>query len=516
MKKWLRILSAFAALLMVFSVISCGNTSNGDGTDTTVSTETDITDESGDETGKRTDAEGYELDDLPSGLNFNKNVRVLYWSDVERPEFEVLEEELDGNIVTQAIYDRNNYTEDFLGVTLEWNGQEGNSKQRASFTQFVTNAVNGGDEFDIIATYSRTSGMLATRGYLADLNAIDNSYINLEKPWWPSIMQDTFNIDGSLYFISGDISTNVLHFMYAIYYNVDLLNELGLEDPVKHVDEKTWTIGQLIDMTKDVYLDLDGVPGKSEGDQYGFSTIYYGLDAFYTGSGMTLVDPDPVDVLVISDDFASQKAVDLADKLGNWLDTPDCYVSRKSAAVNYYYPFVDGTVVFCQNRVYMADSAYGTKNGHNLNGVSWKYGIVPTPKYDLDQTDYITVVGNPFTLWSIMSNMNDEKNTVASAVIECLASQAFRETTPALFENNMKYRYTNGSDNKFARMFDILHNSLHFDLGRIFSDDLETMSEMPSNAAADHASWATVCKSHSKRLNAKLAKVVTSIQDAKK
>jgi len=83
---------------------------------------------------------------------------------------------------------------------------------------------------------------------------------------------------------------------------------------------------------------------------------------------------------------------------------------------------------------------------------------------------------------------------MSTAVIECMASEAYRKTSPMIFENNMKYRYTPDTAGKgaSARMFDIVRESIAFDLGRIFSDILSFMSEMPSKAAAISTSWASM------------------------
>ncbi|MCQ2446523.1 MAG: hypothetical protein MJ141_06555 [Clostridia bacterium] len=514
MKKSLRILCALFAMVMVLGVVACGTT--GDETVTTAAAATEDPNAPA-ETKSDKDENGYLLDDIPADLKFNQaTVKVLYWNDVERPEFEVEQDELDGNIVSEALYNRNMKTEERLGVVFDWTGQPGDNGDRAAFTDFVVRAHDGGDYFDIIATYSRTSAMLMKRGLLVDLNTVENSQINFEKPWWPKNLVETCTIGDSLYALSGDISTNVLHFMYAIYYNADMLNNLNLPDPVEFVDNKTWTIDKLIELSSDLYTDNDQNGKQSDADNYGFGTIYYHVDAFYTGSTLRLVEQDPDKLLVLSPDYSSQKCVDLVDKLGKWLTTKTCYVSLSGAAVNYYYPFADGNMLFCQNRVYMADNIYGSSNGHNLNGVSWNYGVLPTPLYDENQEEYITMIGNPFTLWGIMAGTSAQNATMAAAVIECMGSQAYREVTPALFETNMKYRYTNSTDDKGTRMFDLLHNTICFDLGRIFSDDLSYMSEIPSINATLGASWATAMKGQLNVLTKKLEKLSEALMEIDK
>ncbi len=488
MKLYARIIAMLCALVMLVSMFAaCANTGNDDTTapDNTVNPE--ATTEFVDPT---LDPEGYLKDDLPADLKYDETVTILYWSDAERAEFEILEEEVEADMVREAIYNRNLATEERLGVTFEWVGQDGDSGNRGAFTTYVQNQYAGGTYYDIIATYSRTAGMLLVEGLLEDINQIDDCYINLEKPWWPKTMLETCEIDDSLFVVSGDISTNVLHFMYAVYYNMYLHRDLQLPDPIEMVDNKKWTIDAMIEMSSDLYTDLDQDGSPSDGDRFGFGTTYYHLDALYTGSGLKLVEPaTDGNYLKISDDFFGQKTIDLVDKLGAWFDEGDSYVNPSGGDINYTTPFEEGNMLFCLNRVYMADNEY---HSGALRNVDWEYGILPVPLYDDSQSDYLTVVGNPFTLWCIMDNCKDA--TMSSAVIECLASEGYRKTSPALFENNMKYRYTPDDAGKgdSARMFDMIRGSIQFDLGRIFSDSLSYMSELPSKAAASSSSWASM------------------------
>ncbi|MBO5702035.1 MAG: extracellular solute-binding protein [Clostridia bacterium] len=488
MKSYARIIALiFAVLMLIPSLVACANTNEGE--TTTEPAQSQATPEStGPEKDPNYDDDGFWKDDLPTDLNFNEIVTVLYWDDVERPEFEITEEQADTDMVNEAIYRRNVTTEDRLGVTFEWIGTPGDSGDRAKFASFVQNAYSGGTYYDIIATYSRTAGMLLTEGLIQDLNAIEDSHLNTAQPWWPKTMLETCSIKDSLFFVSGDISTNVLHFMYAVYYNMDMLKNFQIEDPISLVDSNQWTIDKLIELSSDLYQDLDQDGAQSDNDQYGFCSTYFHLDAFYTGSDMMCIVPDADDVLAISPEFFGQKTTDLVDKLGGWFKEGDTYVNPHGGSRNYSVPFNEGNCAFRLDRVYVADNVY-----HNgaLRNADFEYGILPVPLYDENQEDYITVVGNPFTLWCVMQNAKDP--TMSSAVIECMASEGYRKTSPMIFENNMKYRYTpdNAGKGDGARMFDIVRQSIAFDLGRIFSDSLQFMSEMPSKTAASSKSWAT-------------------------
>ena len=507
MKKFTRIITFVLALLMICAMaVACADNKTDDPKETTTPKSDNPGQNTGDDSTAPTDTSSeYQPDNLPKDLNYgNKEVMVLHWN-AERDEF--VSEGISGDNILDAIWNRNITIEERLGVKLAFEECKGNNSNLNTFVQKVNTSFAAGEKiYDIIATYSRTAAQLAIKGYYADLNSIDDSYIDKDMPWWPDSIIDTMGVGDALYYISGDASTNTLHFMYTIYYNKQLLTDRGLTDPTEYVDNHTWTIEKLIEMSSNQYQDLDNDAKLSSGDFYGFSTIYYGVDAFYTGSNLKLVERTNDDELIkISDDYFSQKAVDLVDKLKPWLTSNDCYVSRKSAKVDYALPFVDGNVLFCQNRVYLADA----KHGSGLNAVLWQYGLVPTPLYDENQENYITVIGNPFTLYGVM--VDCEEKTMMTAVLECWGSEAYRLTTPALFETNMKYKYS--ALDTSARMFDILRETSSFDQGRIYSNTLGPyMSEIISSTACDGGSWATVAKIYKKMLPKQLDAIIKSFQ----
>jgi maltose-binding protein MalE len=230
MKIYARILALICAILMLIPCFAaCANTQGSEET-TANNAQTQATpDDTTPAEDPRYDKEGFWKDDLSDEIDFKgETVTILYWDDVERPEFEITEEEADGDMVKDAIYRRNLATEERMGVTFEWVGTPGDSGDRANFTNYVRNAYSGGTFYDIIATYSRTAGMLLTNGFIQDLNEIEDSYINTEKPWWPENLVQTVTIGDSMYFISGDISTNTLYFMYGIFCNTNMQKNLNL------------------------------------------------------------------------------------------------------------------------------------------------------------------------------------------------------------------------------------------------------------------------------------------------
>ena len=508
MKTFARIIALIlACVTCLFVVVAC-NGNNDDGGSTY--------DPTLDEYGRLKD----DLDQY--NLNYmGETITTLYWEDVEKQEYEA--PEITSDNVNDAIYQRNDHIQSRLNVELAWQKTPGNVQKRAAFVKKVASDYDaGGHSYDLISSYSRTEGMLAIQGYLIDLKDIETSYINYEKPWWPKALIDTVSIGDSVYFLSGDCSTNVLHLMYTMYFNKDILNRYhnaeaqaqGFDDATAYlydlVYKGKWTIDKLIELTTGVGNDLDG-NGKSENDEYGFCTVNYHVDAFYTGSFMRYVEHGKTDdepLLYISKDYGSRKTVKLVEKLGAWLTTEDCWALPSDSAGTYSKPFRDKKAMFCQNRAYFAENQLV-----KIEGLS--YGLVPTPKYDEAQKNYYTVEANPFSLYGIYKNApirdsQQETWSMLSAVLECWCSEGYRLTTPEIFEVNMQLKYSDTQDE--TNMFEEVRAAITFDLGRIFTNDLSFMSELPSKAAISGASWSTSYAAYKKVLNKQIQDIVEKLE----
>ena len=128
------------------------------------------------------------------------------------------------------------------------------------------------------------------------------------------------------------------------------------------------------------------------------------------------------------------------------------------------------------------------------------YVILPCPKYDVDQEKYITVMGNPFTLYAIRADAESPEN--ASAFIECMASEGYRQITPAVFELQLKTRYVD--DPVSSQMYDLIRENLTFDLGRIFSDSLIGQSHFRNAIKNNTRNWSSDATTATKLLKTKI------------
>ncbi len=501
MKKSSRILCVLLAALCCLTVAACATPSDNDTNETTPAdgaADTTPAPSGGDNTTDPGEdvTPGFDLSTLDFG---QKTATILYWDDVERPEFFV--EGQTGDNVIDAIFERNVTVESMLDVKLEFIGEKGNVNNSSTYLKKVQNSFNAGEKvFDILASHSRTGGIVAAGGMAMDLMSIDDSYLDFEMPWWPSTMVDTATIGNKMYFVSGDISTNTLHFMYGVYYNADMITDLQLDDPTAIALNGKWTLDKMIAMTENLYQDLNDDGKKNLGDAFGMTTLYFHADSFYTGAGMSWIDKDSDGLPRVSPDYTSEKAINLAETLAAWFNTNVCYTENNDP--NTSSIFSAGNSLFAQNRIFIADNAHSS----GLNNAPFTYGVVPVPKYDESQDRYYTTVGNPFTLYEIM--LDCEETDMATAVLEALGQQGYQLTTPAIFEVNMKYKYS--ATNETSQVFDIIRSSIVFDLGRIFGANLNKMSEIYSKACINNQSWASTSAGQGKLVVRSLNKLMES------
>lgn len=394
-----------------------------------------------------TDEDGYVLDDLPNNPAFDKTVRMLYWEDVENVEFDVSDPY--GDRISNSIYMRNLAVEERLGIKLSFHGTAGNYGNLDNFLATAQAGSISGD-YDLFAGYSMSGASLAINGLCLDMKT--QKYLNFEKPWWPESLTSETTIIDKLFFASGDISTNLLHMMYVVFYNQEMIDAVSLENPVELVDEGTWTYEKMFDMAKGMYVDTNSNDIADQDDQYGFSAGKMHYEALFTGAGIKTIEKNNLGWMIVSPTFNSAKTTKLLDDI--------CTFVHGSDDGFYGTTFEKGHTLFAIDRSYYAMI--------HKEEMSFTYGIVPIPKYDTIQEGYATCLGNPFTVYSIAKS--SVIPDIAAATLECLASEAYRKVTPELFEATMKYQYSDVPAS--ARMYDLIRNSVIIDLGRIFDKEL--------------------------------------------
>jgi len=422
-------------------------------------------------------------------LNYDDaEINIACWASPQ-PEFDVKPEDGAGDPVINAVYQRNLYTEQLLGVDLvftEFYTDEGKTGI-VSYAESVKNAISDPSiSYDIIASYSRSTAQCFVAGLLQPLDLYD--YIDLSKEWWPKNIQDEFSMKGRLYFVSGDISTNMLNYMYGVFYNKTLTDDYGYDNLTDLVKNNEWTLDKMIELSTGVYENRDEVAGKSNGDLFGMTLRYHMADALIQGCNFKLAEKSDEEdvVLKISEDFTSQKFDGFISKMIDYVKTDDVHNERPDGSPPDGWSDSAG-IIFRDSRAFFAINRM--KYGFELQETDIIYGILPMPKYDQSQEHYNTCVDNSYTLYGICTDTQNGDR--ASAVIQALGYYGKTYTTPALFDVTFKGKFS--KDPAFIDMFDEIRAGVGFDVGRTFTVHMNLIADIPTNQAiANGVQWSVV------------------------
>ena len=388
-------------------------------------------------------------------------VTVFHWGP-DQEEFGMEEDQVQGDDVKDALYQRNLKTEEHLGVDLQFH-KAGYAYNTVS--KFITDLeAMVGDPMtpvDIIAAQTRMMPTVLIEGYLIDLNVYSDT-IDLDKAWWPENCREEHELKDKLYFLSGDISPNLLRMMTAVFVNKSLLTSIGYDYDVfmNDVLNYKWTIDVLMEMANTYgYTDGTGegaVSGPSVDDNFGLVSQWVHSDALYVGCGYTYMVKSNKDdeVFKMSPQILSLAVDDYVSKMVQWTET-NVYWCNERGNTAYQTIFKEGRSLFLVHRCWF---------GFTLQDTELDYAVIPAPMLNEQQGEYLTTMGNPYSSYGICPNSGDLN--ISAEVIQVLGYYGYMKTTPVLFEVSFKGKFS--KDDYTVQMFDIIRGGITFDVGRSF------------------------------------------------
>ena len=371
-------------------------------------------------------------------------------------------EEDSEDIVESAVYHRNKYVEDRYGVTI--------SATESSDSNYETDALNtilaGDDAYDLVFTHGRAAFTYAVQG--AALNIHDISSIRLDKPWWARDISNACTINGKLYVLSGDISSQPLGAAMCLLFNKRIFDELGFDYPYQMVRDGEWTFEEFAYLSKKGGKDLngDGVLTPAD-DQFGFAAEEWEspMAILYCG-GQKIYDKDDDGELYLS--LYSNKTVEIYDRFFNLLNSES---SLLQTSANHYV----GGSVFPEGRAMFKDSEI--RHAKTLRNMDDDFGILPYPKFD--ENDVYASASNGGThLIIVPVTVSDPERT--GAIAEALCAIGSRDVIPAFYEQSLKTKYSRDSESE--EMLDIIKDSLVFDIGYLAGGTYQSCGKDLANA----------------------------------
>ena len=446
----------------------------------------------------------YVDDELPS-LDYGGDTFTIFVQDYGGySAVDFYNETQTGDIVNDAIFERNAKVSERLNIKLDWISYTHNWDDRAEYLNLVRSTVmSGAAEYDLICGLGYFIPGFVTDGILIDMSALP--YIDIDKPWWAKEFMKNAAVDDKYYFVTGDASLGLIKNMFCVFMNTELLETLNIsENPYELVYNGAWTLDKLFEISSAQYSDLNGNTAIDSDDQFGL--------LLNSGNHITgFIEALDVDIVSFEADspefvFGNEHNVEVVQKLQEAVSNGEgiYFDSKGEAETAYNSIFRNGNVLFATGWLMHTDS---------YRDLDFEYGVLPYPKWNDTQDEYKTTVLTSYSVLSIPSDCTDTDR--AAAVIEALGSESYRTVTPAYFETALKVKYAQDTDT--ANMFDLIKSGISFDFGYIYTMALDGISDQFKGCVlSGNQSWASKTAALQSSTEIKLTELVNSMRDIAK
>lgn len=369
----------------------------------------------------------------------NSNNPDLYWV-----------KESSNNTLTDAIYNRQIYIRDYLGVEMFGRGE---SDLTLYLEQFTTAVINKDNSLHMMIShaYHGLSGLISGN-YLVDLSEV--AAIDLDADYWNRELMEDVSLTGKLHLGFSDF--NIL-MTSAVAYNKAMYDEYvdAVDESLySMVDNYRWTLDKMISLAKLVSID-QASDGKTIDDTFGIVGDY---DLPYMmllqASDINLIEQDEQGKYTVSvmSDRTKQRASDLVDTLSALVRSENAYFTHNGAIDS------EGLKLFKDRQALMYLARMNYLPSVLEAGID--FGVLPYPMYSEMQKDVgyrHMQTGGYICMAAYLKNPD-----MAFETIELL-SYVSHNVNEAYYERLLGKRVADSPQDR--RMIKLVWDSLCLDLG---------------------------------------------------
>lgn len=470
-----RIICSLLVLLMLLALLaSCKRDKNNNEELSSNDTDTDaVTIDDDEET--ETDEYGQIVyKDPTEGLNFGgKTVNILVRSG-EQYVREWYVKSTQSN-VDQAIYTRNVRVEEALGVKLNYIITDEGANNKPFMDKIINTATSGLGGIDIVSPFAAYATNPSAMPYY--LNWYDQEklpYLNLDNAYWNQNYIRDAAAFGKLYVCVGDVNLSVYDRCMVVFFN-KAKTKAYLKDTdgnsidlYELVQSGEWYYETFYDMIKNIYEDTGDIQGdRDTKDFYGVTGILgsEASDAFLysLGGSLTKTNADGSHELVTETELLRLETI-YTSMLEFWTST-GAYMPTDS--MTNYDVFTGGNALFTVDVVYHYSSGLA-----KLHAMDDEYGIIPMPKFDSDQDEYVTGIQDAYNVIAILQSGANQDFEMISAVLEKMSYESYTEVRPYYIENILKVR---NMDLNSAQCFNYVLNGIRWDFADVYGTAIGTV-----------------------------------------
>lgn len=362
----------------------------------------------------------------PSGTKYDGTDFVVLVSNKASDVLGMFEyKEEDPTIIDTAINRKNAYVANDYGVNfVTVRDAGGNNTAGQKMIQ-----SHGSNSVDYHLSYidSYTVVSLATRGVLYDLAELEA--INLNNSWWDQRANTDLNINGQMYFTTGDIDVWDDMQQFIMMFNRSLFGEkvtkYSVDEFYALAEEGKWTYDEFYELAKGISDDLNGDDKMDDADIYGMITWDDTIYSVFSSTGAKVVknENNTLTLGMIGD----ERSINCMTQYTEWTEQNAYNYSRDGGGSKAIKIFQEDRALFFMGRLQSLDLYRDMKSD---------FGVVPVPKYTVEDDYYVTV--SPYHMSLVCTLGLEDQKDMRAEVIESCAYYGAQECTPAYREKTLE------------------------------------------------------------------------------
>lgn len=359
-------------------------------------------------------------------------------------------EQSDGNLVNDAVVERNMIVEDKLGIKLEFTELDVDYNNVFNRIRVLVSA--GTDEYDLVINDLFPFANLSIEGNFRNILSEECLFDFDKSYWYKDYMDDLRLMDGYEYLLAGDYFIDIIRSAHLLLFNKDMYKEHYQTDPNEvytWVENYEWTYEKLNQMVTDFYVDKN-LDGKvNYGDQFGLSILeYWGSSIAFVVSanpGFISRDEDGAPYITLTE---GNRASDLVERFTELCQNDSVCVGLTTDA-QILQDFTEGLSLVCDYQ------RLGSLENPILRDMKQDMGVLPYPMLYAEDRQYTTAAHDTTELGAILTTNQDLAFT--STVTEVLCRETARILMPKYYEEALQIQYV--KDPYASKMIQIIHDN---------------------------------------------------------
>ena len=352
--------------------------------------------------------------------------------------FELCVEELTGESLNDAIYNRNKATETRYNITLA------ETISKSPQADFSNGVIAGDDSFDVATLRMEWAMPVTFQGQTLPWNDIGT--LHLDSSYWVQGSLKAFSFANKVYFAVSAFDITHYDSVRAFAFNKKICSDLQMTSPYTLIREGKWTLDKLEDMSLAAAQDLDGDGEWTTADRYGiisYSNVI--ANTMMAGVGSILsIGKDKDDMPYF--DLDTEKHVNSLMKVSAF------FADREKNGIIYRENKQD---IFRAGQALFMCSLINEVAA--LRDMDDDFGIISAPKLDEKQENYINLGGSPF-FTTIPVTQKDTDRT--GAILDALAFDSVGVIDTAYYDILLKGKTSR--DEESAEMLDLIFSTLAY------------------------------------------------------